>query len=113
MQIQVHTDHNIDGHEKLTAWVTGVLEQSLLGVSERITRVEAHLTDENGAKDNGTNDKRCVFEARLVGHPPLAVTERAGTIHEAVISASDKLSRLIDHTLERVAARSDAPPHRW
>jgi ribosome-associated translation inhibitor RaiA len=113
MQIQVHTDHNIDGHEKLAAWVSGVLEQALLGVSDRITRVEVHLTDENSAAKTGANDMRCVMEAKLDGRPPLAVTERADTIHNAVIAGSDKLSRLIDHTLERVADRSASSEHRW
>jgi len=113
MQIQVHTDHNIDGHEKLAAWVTGVLEQALLGVSDRVARVEVHLTDENSASKTGPNDMRCVMEAKLDGRPPLAVTERADTIHNAIIAGSDKLSRLIDHTLERVSDRSAPSAHRW
>lgn len=103
MQIHVHTDHNIDGHEKLAAWVQGVIEQSLNAVSERITRVDVHLSDENSAsKKNGTPDMRCVMEAHVAGRPPVAVTEHADTIHNAVIAASGKLDRLIDHTLERV-----------
>ena len=112
MQIQVHTDHNIEGHEKLAAWVSDVLEQALLGVSDRISRVEVHLTDQNSAAKTGANDMRCVMEAKLDGRPPLAVTEHADTIHNAIIAGSDKLSRLIDHTLERVSDRS-AAPHRW
>jgi ribosome-associated translation inhibitor RaiA len=113
MQIQVHTDHNIDGHEKLAAWVTGVLEQSLGAVQERISRVEVHLSDENGAKKNGTDDMRCAVEARIEGRGPVAVTGQAATIHEAVLSASEKLARLIDHTLERITDRNAETPHRW
>jgi ribosome-associated translation inhibitor RaiA len=113
MQIQVHTDHNIDGHEKLAAWVTGVLEQSLGAVQDRISRIEVHLTDENGAKKNGTADMRCAIEARIEGRGPIAVTGQALTIHEAVTSASDKLARAIDHTLERITDRNADTTHRW
>ena len=113
MHIQVHTDHNINGDEKLATWVTGIIEQSLLGVSQRITRVEVHLTDENSDKKTGTNGMRCVIEAKIEGRPPLAVTEHADTIHNAVIAGSEKLSRLIDHTLERAADRGADSTHRW
>ncbi len=106
MQIHVHTDHNIDGHEALATWVTGVIEESLAGVTDRITRVEVHLRDENSDKKAGVDDMRCVIEAKLEGRPPLAVTEHAPTIHDAVISASGKLSRLIDHTIDRLRDRA-------
>jgi hypothetical protein len=112
MQILVNTDHNIDGHEALATWVRGVIEQDLAGVGDRITRVTVHLTDENSNKKPGTDDMRCVLEAHLAGRTPFAVTEQAATIHDAVIAASGKLSRLIDHTLERMAARDTAVVHR-
>lgn len=113
MQIQVHTDHNIDGHEKLAAWVTGVFEQSLGAAQDRISRVEVHLTDANGAKNNGTDDMRCAVEARIEGRGPVVVTGEAGTIHDAVLAASNKLARAIDHTLERITDRNAETPHRW
>lgn len=114
MHIQVHTDHHIDGHEALATWVKGVVEQSLGVISGRITRVEVHLSDENSAsKKNGTPDMRCVMEAHVAGRPPVAVTEHADTIHNAVVAASGKLDRLIDHTLERVKERGGDAPHRW
>ncbi len=114
MQIQVRTDHNIDGHEKLSAWVQGVIEQSLVTARDRITRVEVHLTDENGGKKNGTADMRCVMEAHVAGRPAVVVTEHADTIHVAVTAAIGKLDRLIDHTLERVKERgADETPRRW
>jgi ribosome-associated translation inhibitor RaiA len=114
MQIQVRTDHNIDGHEKLSAWVQGVIEQALAAGKDRITRVDVHLSDENAGKNNGTADMRCVIEAHVAGRPPVVVTENADTIHVAVTAATNKLDRLIDHTLERVKERNgDGTPHRW
>ena len=75
--------------------------------------MEVHLTDENSDKKTRANDMRCVLEAKIDGRPPLAVTEQADTIHNAVIAGSEKLARLIDHTLERVSERNAADTHRW
>lgn len=108
MQIQINTDHHIEGHEALVAWATGEVKTALSRHSDHITRVELHLSDENGHK-SGTNDKRCVMEARLEGRQPLAVTHHAETLYQAVTGAADKLNRLIESTLGR-AARSDASP---
>ncbi len=103
MQIQIHADHNIEGHQALTDHVIGVVERTLNRVSEHITRVEVHLSDVNGDK-SGPNDKRCVMEARLEGRQPVAVTHQAATLDQAVNDAADKLTRLIESTLGR---RSD------
>jgi ribosome-associated translation inhibitor RaiA len=113
MQIQVHTDHNIEGHQALIDHVSGVVERALNRVSEHITRVEVHLSDVNGDK-SGPNDKRCVMEARLEGRQPVAVTHQAATLDQAVDDAADKLTRLIESTLGRrsdqASRRTDPPP---
>lgn len=106
MQIQINTDHHIEGHEALAAWATSEVKNGLSHHSENITRVEVHLSDENGHK-GGTNDKRCVMEARLQGRQPMAVTHHAETLYRAVTGAADKLNRMIDSTLGR-AARTDS-----
>lgn len=100
MKIQINTDHNIAGHEALVTKVRDQVESSLNRISEHITRVEVHLSDENGNK-NDLNDKRCVIEARLEGHQPLAVTNQSSTLEEAVDGASEKMLRLIESTIGR------------
>jgi ribosome-associated translation inhibitor RaiA len=101
MQIQINAGHNIDVHEALAAKVSGVVENALSRISDQITRVEVHLSDEDGKK-NGINDKRCMMEARLAGRQPVAVTDEAGTIDEAVEGAANKLARLIESDLDRL-----------
>lgn len=108
MQILINTDHHIEGHEALSAWATSEVKNSLTRHSDHITRVEVHLTDENGNK-SGQEDKRCVMEARLQGRQPLAVTQHAENFHQAITGATDKLNRLIASTLGR-AARADSAP---
>lgn len=113
MQIQINTDHNIADHEAVSADVSDVVTNALLRVRDRITRVEVHLSDENGDK-SGPNDKRCVMEARLEGRQPVAVTHQATTVDQAVEGAAHKLSRLIESTLGRLHdqanRRTDPPP---
>jgi len=101
MQIQINTDHHIHGTESLAAHVTGVVEGILSRVSDRITRVEVHLSDENGPK-SGQSDQRCMMEARLAGRKPTAVTHHAATLDLAVEGAAEKLLSSIEHTLGRL-----------
>lgn len=103
MHVQINGDHNIRRDEALTAWVTGAVESALVRAGDHITRVEVHLSDENGRK-NGQNDKRCMMEARLEGRHPIAVTECAATLDQAVRSAAGKLARMIDSAAGRAAA---------
>jgi len=113
MQVQVNTNHNIEGHEALATQVSDVIESALVRVGDRITQVEVHLSDENGDKQ-GQNDKRCMMEARLEGRQPVAVTHQAGTLDQAVNGAADKLTRLIESTLGRgrhQERRTDPPLH--
>jgi ribosome-associated translation inhibitor RaiA len=100
MKIQVNTDAHIEGHERLAAHVSATVEQALRRFVDHITRVEVHLSDENGDK-SGPQDQRCMLEARLQGRQPVAVTEHAATQEQAVSGATQKLVRLLDSTLNR------------
>ena len=104
MQIQINTDHNIEGNERLAAHVKGVVQDALARFQDRITRVEVHLSDQNGDK-TGPSDKRCMIEARMEGRKPTAVTHDAATVDQAVEGAAEKLHRSIEHTLERLRDR--------
>ena len=100
MQIQVNTVHNIAGTEARDQWASGVVESALGHFADHVTRVEVHISDENAGK-SGAEDKRCLMEARLVGRPPLAVTNHADSLDAAVNGAAHKLVRAIEHGLGR------------
>lgn len=104
MQVQVNTDSSIEGRDELAAHVTGVVESALGRFGDQITRVEVHLSDQNGHK-GGPEDKRCMMEARLEGRPPTAVTHLAATIDEAIEGAAEKLNRSIESMLGRLRDR--------
>jgi len=101
MQIQINTDHNIDGNERLAAHITGVVEDTLSRFGDRITRVEVHLADENGGGP-GVPEKRCTMEARLQHRQPTAVTKHAASLDEAIQGAAHKLKKALDSTLGRL-----------
>jgi ribosome-associated translation inhibitor RaiA len=105
MQIRVTTDNNIIGSEGLTSHVEGVVEDVLGRFSQRLTRVEVHLADENSRTKSGENDKRCTMEARPRGIKPIAVTQQAATLDQAIDAAADTLAKTLDRTLERLDDR--------
>lgn len=101
MKIIVNTDRNISGHEAMREKIRGQVESALSRIGESITRVEVHLSDENGKK-KGLNDIRCMLEARLENHPPLAVTNQSDSLEQSVDGASEKMLRLVESTLGRM-----------
>jgi hypothetical protein len=47
MQIQIRTDHNIEGHEALASYISSVIKDALSRVSDRIILVNVHLSNQN------------------------------------------------------------------
>ncbi len=103
MQIQISTDHNIEGSDAREAEITTVVSSALERFSDQITRVEVHLADENGPK-GGNDDIRCTLEARIEGRQPIAATHHAATVPLAVHGAARSLVSLIENTLGRTEA---------
>ncbi len=104
MQIQVNTDKNIPGREGLAQHVESILSKELARFATQVTRLEVHLSDENGAK-SGTADKRCLLEARLAGREPAAVTGAATSVELAVTGAAKKMVSLLDSELGKLSKR--------
>jgi ribosome-associated translation inhibitor RaiA len=103
MQVLVHTDNHIKGSDDLSSRVEATVDGALERFGEQVTRVEVHLHDLNGHKHG--IDKRCVMEARIAGHQPLAVTHDAASLDDAIAGAADKLENSLDHTLGRLDHR--------
>ena len=105
MLIQITTDKNIEGSEASIARFTTLIEEKLERFDEHITRVIAHLSDDNAAREAG-DDKRCVLEASLKGTSPLVVTVIGPTPHQSVKTAAEKLSSLLEKSLEKRRVQS-------
>jgi hypothetical protein len=104
MLIQVNTDGNVDGREKLVRYVEAEVGSILSRFADHITRLEIHLSDENADKP-GNTDKRCLMEARPAGRPPVAVSHEGATLEDAWTGAAKKLARLLETTLGRAGDR--------
>ena len=101
MTIQINSDNNIAGSEKLSAYIQTLISKSVKRFDEQLTRIEVYMDDENGDK-SGVDDKRCTLEARLEGMNPVTVTSHGNTIEEAVKSAADKLKSALDTATGRL-----------
>ena len=101
MQIQVNTDDNLKGGEELSARVSAEIHTRLDRYSRHITRIEVHLSDEDGDKSGGS-DKRCLIEARLEGRQPEVARDQAATLEGAYSGAAKKLQHALETTLGRL-----------
>jgi len=105
MKIQVNTDHTIEGREPLIKTVETIVEEGLSRFSNRITRVEIHLSDVSAG---GTaDDKACVIEVRPNGLDPVVTTDKSDSVHKAVRSATHKMVSLLGSTFGTLSTRTD------
>ena len=100
MQIQINTDHHLQGSEAREQWASGVVEAAMANFADSVTRVEVHLSDENAGK-GGAAAFRCVMEARVNGRAPIAVTNDAASLDAAVNGSVHKLVRATEHAIGR------------
>lgn len=101
MTIQVTTDRNIEGSERLSTHVKDVVSNALHRFSEQLTNVVVHLSDENAGK-KGPDDKRCTIEAHYKGIQPVAAVNHANTTEDAVKGATQKIKSSLDSITERL-----------
>ncbi len=112
MKIQFNTDKTISGEERNQNHFTTVLEEGLKRFENHITRIEVHLSDENGKKE-GINDTVCLLEARLEGKKPIAVSSKGDSEIVALTGAINKLKASLtsilgkEHDKEKEIARID------
>jgi hypothetical protein len=100
MEIIVNGDPHIDGRQAMSDLLASDVEGALGHYGERITRIEATLTDANGANESDPADIHCTLETLLVGSDPVVVEDHAGTAHQAVEGALRKLERTLASALE-------------
>lgn len=103
MLFQVRTDNHIKNRESLAEGIRAEVEAALTPYGDQLRRVEVYLQDTNSHK--GGLDIRCAIEAHLAGYQPVAVTNQAAAVEDAVTGAVDKLLRALEHALGRLSDR--------
>ncbi len=101
MKIQYNTDKTINGDERHQDHFTSLIEEGLKRFQDHITRVEVHLSDENGRKE-GLNDVVCLLEARVESRQPIAVSCQADAVELAISGAIDKLKASLKTIIGRL-----------
>ena len=95
MQIQLNTDRNISGTEKLETLVSEKVNQGLKHHVSKITRVEVHLSDQNADK-GGADDIQCKLEVRVQGMQPVTVVSKNSSKETAIDDAVGKMKATLD-----------------
>lgn len=104
MKIQFNTDKTISGDEKHQDYFIDMITDELNRFSSHISRIEVHLSDQNGKKE-GLNDILCMLEARIEGKQPLAVTCQTDTAEKAVSGALNKLKAMLETVIGKSQSR--------
>lgn len=107
MFVQISTDNQIKSDAEANERLEGRVRAKLRRFEQRLTHVEVHVADMNGAK-GGDDDKRVSLEARGAGFDPVAVHADAARVDNAVGLAADKAARALDHALGK---RGDRKGH--
>ena len=92
-----------DRSDALDAHVREQVSHELQRFADRLTRVEAHVSDDNAAKA-GDRDKRCVLEARPRGMDPIVVTEEGADPYQVIRDACKKMGRALGTRFEKADA---------
>jgi ribosome-associated translation inhibitor RaiA len=108
MHIQVNTSNGVENKDSLERWASDYLSEHLARFAQDITAVEVQLSDENHGPKAGVTEKRCMMEARVNGHAPVAVKNFAPDQNLAFRGAAEKLV----HALERKLGRLERHEHR-
>jgi hypothetical protein len=101
MHVLLHADKNTDGSSAMAEHLNTVVNDALGRFGDRVTRVEAHLSDVNGEARIGAADILCLLEARVIGGEPVIVQDQARNTHQAIAGATRKLKRAVATALAK------------
>ncbi len=92
LRIQVNSDNTVVVDADLKRFVKGEVDRILANFTDRLTRVEIHLSDINSVR-SGPSDKRCLVEARPAGDTPRSASATANDVPAALVQALRKMRR--------------------
>lgn len=95
MQFQFNSDSSVMGTENVAERIENSVRHKLERFEERLTRLEVHVSDENGRKGGG-DDKACTIEARPRGGRAIGVTAHAADVDTAARQAANTLAQRLE-----------------
>ena len=101
MKIQFNTDKNIQGTERIATFVSEKINHELRRFDDKITRIEVHLSDQNGLKA-GIDDIQCKIEARVKGAQPVMVVSKSSSKEKALDIGITKMKTTLDSIIGKM-----------
>jgi len=95
---------DVQHSDAIVSWAEERVRAQLGHLTDRMTRVEVHLRDDNSPAKSSGNDKRCLMEGRIAGRQPLAVEHTGDDLYKVIDQAAGKLSRAVRKATERSVA---------
>ena len=108
MQFQFNTDHTVMGTANVAERIEAMMRTKFARFADRLTRIEVHVTDENGHK-HGHDDKSCMIEVRPRGGRPIGVTEHGSKVDAAARKAAQTMVQRLERVLGREARHGHDP----
>lgn len=108
MQFQFNSDHTVMGTANVAERIEAMVREKLARFDERLTRVEVHVRDVNGAK-HGADDKECMIEARPRGGKPIGVHGKSDKVDDAARKAANTLAQRLERLFGKEARHSHDP----
>ena len=104
MLVQVNFG-DVQHSDALVSWTEERVRAHLGPLTEKLTRVEVHLRDDNSPAKSSADDKRCLMEGRIAGRQPLAVDHAGSDLYQVIDQTAGKLARAVKKASERSARR--------
>ena len=101
MIVQLNTDKHISGTENLENFVAEKVNHTLRHYSDHVTRVEVHLSDQNGDK-GGADDILCKVEARVEGMQPIITESKSDAKEKALTEALNKMKAALSTVIGKM-----------
>jgi hypothetical protein len=101
MQVIINSDNQIDFNQPSIEHWQNEIAASLQRFSDWVTRVEVHLTDENSDSKKGSDDIRCLMEARPANRQPVSIEIRAASVEEALSEGAKTMKRRLGAIVDK------------
>ena len=100
MQIEIHGNNHSEIDQAWIDYHKKHLAEQMDRFTGYLTRIEVFFNEES-EHHQGPKKQRCSMEARMKHHQPIAVTDFAETLLQAMNGASSKLKRSLNDHIEK------------
>ena len=97
----MNSDNQVDLNEDSIEHWRSEITTSLERFNDWITRVEVHVTDENSKSKEGTDDIRCLIEARPANKQPVSVEVRGSSAEHAISDGIKTMQRRLSAMVDK------------